>query len=126
MMKRRNKPASRAPRSARDAQHPLAMVVRDKLASQGQFAHLTVFLQGDHVFIAHRGPPDAPDDVDPVLRISHVGHWRFGLSLRRSDGRWEPVPIAGTMSEVVAEAVRTFGPWLTPREIIGDNCGMDY
>jgi hypothetical protein len=35
---------------------------------------LKVLLQGDHVFIAHCGPPDAPDDVDPVLRISHVGH----------------------------------------------------
>jgi hypothetical protein len=30
------------------------------------------------------------------------------------------------MSEVIAEAVRTFGPWLAPREIIGDNYETDY
>jgi hypothetical protein len=37
------------------------------------------------------------------------------------------------MSEVVAEAVRTFGPWLaattrlsSPREVIGDTWRMDY
>jgi hypothetical protein len=126
MMKRTNKRAKTAPRSAREAQHPLAIVVQDNLARCGRFDHLTVYRQGDHVFIAHRGPPDTPDDVDPVLRITHAGHWRFGLSLRRSDGRWQPVPIAGVMSEVVAEAVRTFGPWLAQREIIGDICETDY
>jgi|GEM_PF-1004416 len=125
MMKRTNKQTSKGGRIARDAQHPLAVVVRDKLVSHGQFAHLAVFLEGEHVFIAHRGPPHAPDEFDPVLRITHVDHWRFGLSLRRSNGRWEPVPIAGAMSEVVAEAVRTFGPSLAPREMIGDHCGMD-
>jgi hypothetical protein len=117
---------SRASRSARDTQHVLVPIVRDKLASLGDFAHLTVYRQGDHLFIAHRGPPDFPDDIDPVLRITHAGHWRFGLSLRRANGRWQPVPIAGAMSEILDEAVRTFGPWLAPREIIRDTCGTDY
>jgi hypothetical protein len=78
------------------------------------------------LFIAHAGPPDARDEVDSVLRITHVGHWRFGLSLRRPNGRWQPVPISGAMSEVIGEAVRTFGPWLAPRGDIRDTCGMDY
>jgi hypothetical protein len=30
------------------------------------------------------------------------------------------------MSEILDEAVRTFGPWLAPREIIRDTCGTDY
>jgi hypothetical protein len=30
------------------------------------------------------------------------------------------------MSEAIAEAVRTFGPWLAPRKMIGDNCETDY
>lgn len=104
-------------RPARDTQHPLVPIVRDKLASLGDFAHLTVYREGDHLFIAHAGPPDALDDIDPVLRISHAGHWRFGLSLKRPSGRWQPVPIAGAMFEVIAEAVRTFEPWLAPRPV---------
>ena len=113
-------------RSVRDTQHQLAVVVRDKLATLGDFAHLLVYKQGEHIFVAHRGPPDAPDDIEPVLRISGIAKWRFGLSLRRAGGRWEPVPIAGAMFEVIAEAVQTFGPWLVPRGIIRDTCETDY
>ena len=120
------KRAGRPAQSARDTQHPLVPLLRDKLASLGDFAHLTVYRQGDHLFIAHVGPPDACEEGDPVLRITHVGHWRFGLSLRRPNGRWQPVPIAGAMFEVIGEAVRTFGPWLAPREVIRVTCETDY
>lgn len=126
MTKPTSKRATTASRALRDTRHPLVPIVHGKLASLGDFAHLTVYRQGDHLFIAHTGPPDAPDDVDPVLRITHAGHWRFGLSLRRHDGRWQPVPIAAAMSDVIAEAVCTFGPWLAPRELIRDTCGTDY
>ena len=121
-----SKRANRPSRHSRDMQHPLVPIVRDKLASLGDFAHLAVYRQGDHLFIAHPGPPDAPDDLDPVIRITHAGHWRFGLSLRQSNGRWRPVPIAGAMYEVLGEAVRAFGPWLAPRKVIRDTCGTDY
>jgi hypothetical protein len=30
------------------------------------------------------------------------------------------------MGEVIAQAVRTFGPWLAPREVIRDTCETDY
>jgi hypothetical protein len=120
------KRAGRPSRSARDTHHPLVATVRDKLAGLGDFTHLTVYRQGDHLFIAHVGPLEASDEVDPVLRITHVGHWRFGLSLRRPNGRWQPVPIAGAMFEVIAEAVRAFGPWIAPQGDIRDTCGTDY
>lgn len=126
MMKATSKRARKPSPSARDAQHPLVLAVREKLASLGDFAHLNVYRQGDHFFIAHAGPPDAAHDVDPVVRITPAGHWRFGLSLRRPTGRWQPLPIAGAMFEVITEAVRAFGPWLAPREVIGDTCRMDY
>jgi hypothetical protein len=121
----RNRPPTPS-RSVRDTQHTLAVVVRDKLTSLGDFAHLTVYRQGDHLFIAHLDPAGSLDDADPVLRITHAGHWRFGLSLRRPNGRWQPVPIAGAMFEVLAQAVRIFEPWLAPREVIRDTCGTDY
>ena len=126
MTKPPTKRAGRPAQSARDTQHPLVPLLRDKLASLGDFAHLTVYRQGDHLFIAHVGPPDACEEGDPVLRITHVGHWRFGLSLRRPNGHWQPVPIAGAMFEVIGEAVRTFGPWLAPREVIRDTYETDY
>jgi hypothetical protein len=113
-------------RGSRDTQHPLVSIVRDKLRSLGDFDHLLIYRAGDHLFVAHAGPADAPDDIDPVLRITHAGHWRFGLSLRRPNGRWQPVPIAGAMFEVLAEAVHIFRPWLAPREIIRETCGTDY
>ena len=113
-------------RPSRDADHALVPIVRDKLQSLGDFSHLLVYRQGDHLFIAHPGPSDAPDDLDPVLRITHAGQWRFGLSLRRPNGRWQPVPIAGSMFEVIAEAARTFEPWLAPRPVFSGTMEMDY
>ncbi len=65
-------------RSQRDTVHPLVLIVREKLLTLGDFARLLVSRSGDHLFIAHAGPHEAPDDLDPVLRITHAGHWRFG------------------------------------------------
>jgi hypothetical protein len=118
--------SSKPSRLSRDTQHPLVPIVRDKLQTLGDFAHLLVYRQGDHLFIAHPGLSDSPDDVEPVLRITHAGHWRFGLSLQRPSGRWQPVPIAGAMFDVIAEAVRTFAPWLAPRPIISGTMETDY
>jgi hypothetical protein len=118
--------SSKPSRPSRDTQHPLVPIVRDKLQSLGHFAHLLVYRQGDHLFIAHPAPADSPDEVEPVLRITHANHWRFGLSLRRPSGRWQPVPIAGAMFEVIAEAVRTFTPWLAPRPVISETTETDY
>lgn len=111
----------------RNTEDTLVIVVRDRLLALGDFAHLTVYREGDHLCIAHRGPPGAADDdVDPVLRITHAGQWRFGLSLRKPNGRWQPVPIAGAMFEVLAEATRTFGPWLDPRPVIRETMETAY
>ena len=60
-------------RPSRDTEHALVPIVRDKLQSLGDFAHLLVYRQGDHLFIAHPAPADSPDDVEPVLRITHAG-----------------------------------------------------
>ena len=122
---RRTRPTTTSS-ATRDTEHMLVQVAQQKLLALGDFAHLLVYRAGDHLFIAHRGPPNAPDDVDPVLRITHAGNWRFGLSLRRPNGRWEPIPIAGAMFEVLAEATRAFGPWLEPRPVIGETMETAY
>jgi len=112
-------------KTERDTSHPLASIVRDRLVALGPFAHMLVYRQGDHLFIAHPGPPDQPNDIDPVLRISHAGHWRFGLSLR-SKGRWQPLPIAGALNDLIDEAVRTFEPWLAVRPVFGGTSETAY
>src|SRR5262249_1280675 len=127
MSKRAPKRMSTPSRASRDMQHPLVPIVRDKLRELGDFAHLLVYREGEHLFVAHHaGSPDAPRDVEPVLRITHAGQWRFGLSLRRPNGRWQPVPIAGAMFEVIAEAVRAFGPWLAARPVFSGTMETDY
>ncbi len=83
-------------------------IVRNKLRSLGDFAHLIVYRQGDHLFIAHAAPADSPDDVDPVLRITHAGRWRLGLSPRRPSGRWQLASIAG--APLLLETRGSFSP----------------
>lgn len=105
---------------------PLAEVVRTKLLALGDFAHLHVRRQAEHVVIEQPGPPEAPDDKHPVLRLTPIGRFRFGLSLRRHTNRWEKIPISGAVADVLADAVGMFGPWLAPEPIIGGTSGMDY
>lgn len=104
----------------------LVQLVQSRLAALGDFSHLRVARRGDHIFIERAGPPDDPDDAEPVLRLSGIGNFRFGLSLRRHTGRWEPLPISGVLDDVLAEAVRIVGPWLAPDPFIPGTSGTVY
>lgn len=103
----------------------LAEVVRTKLLGLGDFGHLHVRRQAEHVLIEQPGPPDAPDNRQAVLRLTLIGGFRFGLSLRRHTNRWEKVPVSGVLADVLAGAVAMFGPWLAPPLMI-DTSEMDY
>ena len=104
----------------------LAEVVRTKLLALGDFAHLHVRRQAGHVVIEQPGPPEAPDDRHPVLRLTPIGGFRFGLSLRRHTNRWEKIPISGAVADVLADAVGMFAPWLAPEPLIGGTSETDY
>jgi hypothetical protein len=95
----------------------LAEVARTKLLALGNFAHLHVRRQAEHIVIEQPGPPEAPDDRHPVLRLTPIGGSRFGLSLRRHSNRWEKIPVTGTLADVLASAVDMFGPWLAPESL---------
>lgn len=94
------------------ADNPLPQLVRERLMALGDFGHLRVALRGDHIVIEQPAPPDDPDGAHPVLRLSGIGGFRFGLSLLRHTGRWQPIPISGALNDVLAEAVQILGPWL--------------
>lgn len=104
----------------------LAEVVRTKLLTLGDFAHLHVRRQADTIVIEQPGPPDAPEERHAVLRLTSIGGFRFGLSLRRHTGRWEPIPVSGVLANVLASAVSMFGPWLAPEPFVGDTSETDY
>jgi len=57
----------------------LAEVARTQLLSLGNFAHLHVRRQAEHIVIEQPGPPKSPDDTHPVLRLTPIGGFRFGL-----------------------------------------------
>lgn len=120
---------NRAPRpSATKSSGPdaLAEVVRTKLLGLGDFGHLHVRRQAEHLFIEQPGPSDAPDDRHAVLRLTSIGGFRFGLSLRRHSNRWEKIPVSGVLADVLASAVTMFGPWLAPEPLMIDTSETDY
>jgi len=100
--------------------------VRTKLLALGDFGHLHVRRQAEHVLIEQPGPPEAPHDRHPILRLTPIAGFQFGLSLRRHTGRWEKIPVSGVLADVLAAAVAMFGAWLAPDLLIGVNSKMDY
>ena len=112
------KRAPRAPHRTDDeqrAKETLLHVARAKLLELGDFGHLVVRWQGEHMVIEHPGPHDDPEDRDPVLRLTPLGGFDFGLSLRRHTGRWEKLPVSGLLGAVLIDAVQMLGPWLSAR-----------
>ena len=52
------------------------------------------------------GPGGKPD-VDPRVRLTHLGGDRFGVSVLRHTGTWERTPFTGTIDEVVQIIIET-------------------
>ena len=117
--------ASRASAAQVSKPDPVAETVRTKLLALGDFAHLHVCRQAEHVVIEHVGP-EASDDHHPILRLTPIGGFRFGLSLRRHTDRWEKIPVSGALADVLATAVSMFGPWLAPEPPLRGTSEMDY
>lgn len=126
MMSAKTKRAPRASAAQPSGPDLVAEVVRTKLLALGDFGHLHVRRQAEHVVIEQPGPPEAPDDRVPVLRLTPIAGFRFGLSLRRHTNRWEKIPISGVLADVLANAVCMFRPWLAPQPLIGETCETDY
>jgi hypothetical protein len=122
-MKRTARPLTPSQQRAREA---LLEVVRNKLLTLGDFSHLQLRRDKEHVLIEQPGPPDDPEDRFAVLRLTPIGGFRFGLSLARHTGRWEKLPIAGVLTDVLEQAVAMLGPWLAPQHgIVSGTSGTD-
>jgi hypothetical protein len=54
------------------------------------------------------------DGPEPVARLTRLDHGRYGLSFRQHTGRWEQVPLAGTLEEVAKGAAQMLAPYFDP------------
>ena len=112
-MKRQRKKGQGSPTATeRFVQNALIDIVRAKLVALGDFGHLHVRRTDEYLLIEQPGPPEDPEDRHPVLRLTPIGGFRFGLSLHNSSGRWEMLPVSGLLADVLTDAVRMLGPWL--------------
>jgi hypothetical protein len=122
----------------RTARHPtpsqtrgrqaLADLVRVKLIALGDFGHLHIRHDGQHIVVGHPAPPDNPDDGNPVFRLTILGGLpvHFGLSFASHDGRWQKLPVSGLLGDVLSQTVEMLGPYLEPQTLLGDNSGTDH
>jgi hypothetical protein len=99
-------------------QTALVRAVRDHLLTLGDFGHLRVYHHGPFIVIAQPGPPDDPEDDDPVMRLTPIGASQFGASFCAPAGNWEKLPVSGTLQAVLVKATTMLGPWLDADPII--------
>lgn len=79
------------------------------LHAKGKYSHVHVRPRAGHLIIEVE---DADGNRSVVARATCVGAGQYGLSFRNGAGRWETLPLSGTMEQVVAELVESLGPYL--------------
>jgi len=77
------------------------------IAAAGEFGHVQVCARRGHLYIE-------PDSDGPVARATPVAGEQFGLSFHTHTGRWEPMPVVGTLDEVGKATADMLRPYLAP------------
>lgn len=93
---------------------PYAQTFQDLLRNRGDYGHVAVRVARGHLVIEL-----CADDASPqvLARASPLGGGAFGLSFRNHSGRWEPMPVVGSLEEVADSTVALLGPYLDPRNL---------
>ena len=73
--------------------------------SLGDYKHVQVRPERGHLNIC-------ADEFEPVARLTPLGGGNYGLSFRNHHGRWEPMPVAGTIQQLPQAIVSTLGTYL--------------
>lgn len=84
--------------------------LRDLLRKHPGHEHLDVASRGKHltIFTTGNGEPV------PLARLTALPRDEYGLSLMWHTGRWQRMPILGTIEDVVEELVQCFPDFLAP------------
>jgi hypothetical protein len=87
----------------------------------GNFAHVTVRSERGHLNIF------ADEDcVDAVARLTPIGANTYGLSFHSHTGKWEPMPFAGTLSDLAETVVTVLSPYLERCEFTPEMSRSDH
>lgn len=110
------------------SQQAFADLVRERLIALGDFGHLQVRHDGQHIVVEQPGPPDDPDNRCPVMRLTPLGGLpiQFGLSFASTEGRWQRLPVSGLLADVLHSAVEMLGPYLAPDRLLSDTSETDH
>jgi len=66
-------------------------------------AGLDVRSFGDHLILGRPDPsaPEGRPGIDDRLRLTALSARRWGLAVKRHNGRWEKTPLTGDLAELV-------------------------
>lgn len=89
----------------RAAEGELRRLLEGNEATAGMY----VRVHGDHLIAGRKEPigVDGTIEDDDRVRFTQLGRGRYGLSVKRHTGRWEPTPFLGSLRETV-DAVCSF------------------
>lgn len=80
------------------------------IRARGDHAHVSVRPRASHLLVEVE---TLDGQRELVARATSLGGADYGLSFRTHAGRWEPLPVVGTI-ETVAEGLTTvLGPYLS-------------
>ncbi len=77
--------------------------------ARGEYGHVTIRAHGNHLVVE---VDDGSGAKDPTARATSLGGGIYGVSFHSHTGRWEPVPIQGTLEDVAEALTIDFGPYL--------------
>jgi hypothetical protein len=80
----------------------------EAIRSRGAYAHIEVHARGVHLVVENSDEQGAY----PVARATALDSAQFGLSFRRHTGRWETMPVVGTLDDVAEALLAMLAPYL--------------
>ena len=86
-----------------------AAQLQELIRQRGDYAHVHVQARAGHLLIKTR---DAQGMEDIVARATPLGGGAYTLAFRTHAGRWEPMPVSGTMGQIVEDVIGLLGPYL--------------
>lgn len=93
-----------------DVTNPFAAAALQAIIrAKGKYAHVRVRPRGEHLNIERE---DEDGTVVIVARATPIAGNEYGLSFRTHTGRWEPMPVSGTMEQITEGLLDLLGPYL--------------
>jgi hypothetical protein len=96
-----------------------AAALTHAIGTRGDYAHVVVRAERGHLNIY-------PDDFAPVARLTPLTASLYRLGFRTHTGRWEPMPFAGTLTQMAQALVDTLAPYLERNDFTDRNSGANH